>query len=336
MDHPPYKFIANGLKDGMVIPFFGAAASAIYRPEKAHWEPGKPYLPFGSELAATLAERAGYRTADKAHEAALTEMLQAIEGKAAGFPLDLVKEVIEPVLRKYVGASLSLALVASWAEHVQGHRQDLDRELREAFAIECEPGMLHRKLCEVEATKLYITTNYDDLLEKALKPRKPHIVIDRGDKGLFVTTHEQSPRRVSTSGSALHDVLYPSEAEDSSRPVLFKIHGSVDKSTKSNDSFLVTEEDYIDFLSRTPDRYMPSYVGGLLDGKRILFLGYSLEDWNVRVIIRRFIQKKDSSQKSWAIVRGHSDVEQDIWKTRNLNIYSMDLVEFTNELASYL
>ena len=45
---PPYGFIANGLKKGRIIPFFGAAASAVYRPPNAEWEPGKPFLPLAA------------------------------------------------------------------------------------------------------------------------------------------------------------------------------------------------------------------------------------------------------------------------------------------------
>jgi hypothetical protein len=33
MVEPPYKFIAEGQKAGEVVPFFGAAASAVYRPD---------------------------------------------------------------------------------------------------------------------------------------------------------------------------------------------------------------------------------------------------------------------------------------------------------------
>jgi hypothetical protein len=56
---PPFGPIADGLKDGQVIPFFGAAASAVYRPPTEQWEPGKPFMPFASELASTLVDAAG-------------------------------------------------------------------------------------------------------------------------------------------------------------------------------------------------------------------------------------------------------------------------------------
>jgi hypothetical protein len=42
---PPYQFIAEGLLAGEVIPFFGAAASAVYRPMDEPWRPGKPFIP---------------------------------------------------------------------------------------------------------------------------------------------------------------------------------------------------------------------------------------------------------------------------------------------------
>lgn len=57
---PPYKFIADGLKEGTVVPFFGAAASAGYRPKGEAWKPGSPFMPFGGELAVSLANAASY------------------------------------------------------------------------------------------------------------------------------------------------------------------------------------------------------------------------------------------------------------------------------------
>lgn len=52
---PPYGYIADGLIAGDVVPFFGAAASAVYRPKNEQWDVGKPFMPFGEELATVLA-----------------------------------------------------------------------------------------------------------------------------------------------------------------------------------------------------------------------------------------------------------------------------------------
>jgi hypothetical protein len=115
------------------------------------------------------------------------------------------------------------------------------------------------------------------------------------------------------------------------------MHGSIDRTNRHNDSFLITEEDYVDFLGRPAGSYVPPYVDGLIEGKDFLFLGYSLKDWNVRVILRKLLRRTGVGQvRFWAIVSGPSNVEQEVWQAHNLNVYSMDLVSFATKLAKYL
>jgi hypothetical protein len=302
---PPYEIIADGLKAGEVVPFFGAAASAVYN------RPPHPAMPFGTELAATLARAASYPAVDEPHD---------------------------------------LALVASWFEHVQGNRRRLNGKLHEAFAVPGTPGLLHEKLAAIAATRLYVTTNYDDLPEQALAPRTPHLIIDRGDKGLRVVVQGKtsppgsapvgagtSPLSAASTGDDLYGLLNDPQTNEPSHPVLFKMHGSVDHADPRNDCYLITEEDYVDFLGRAGGKYIPPYISALMDGKDFLFLGYSLEDWNVRVILRKLLTRPVSGGvKFWAVVDGPNEIQQQVWQAQNLNIYPMDLLVFADKLAQYL
>jgi hypothetical protein len=356
--NPPYKFIADGLRAGEVIPFFGAAASAVYRPQNETWQPGKPFMPFGSELARILASDSSYPASDAAYNLALADLLGAVRSLGANIPADQVEATIAPVLREHVGRPPDLALIASWAEHVQGHRRAVNRELRQSFAVEAQPGLLHTLLAGIEGTQVYITTNYDDLLERALTARTPHVIVDRGEKGLWVAAAGGISQRVASTGRELHALLNNPRTLRPSHPIIFKMHGSIDRAMARNDSYLITEEDYVDFLGRAGGSYVPPYIAGLIEGKDFLFLGYSLEDWNVRVILRKLLkrarqtrdgQARDKETEAtedpideevevrfWAIVRGRSDVEQEVWQAQNLNIYPMDLCKFAEELANRL
>jgi len=299
-ENPPYRIIADELKNGGVIPFFGAAASAICRPDGETWGPGKPFTPFGNELAATFASDAEYPMSD--------------------------------------GRLPDLALVTSYTEHVKINRRYVDRKLREYFSVDAKPSDLHAKLGAIEAAKLYVTTNYDDLIEQALAARRPHVVVDRGNGGLLVRVAGNTARQMSPIGDELHKSLHDPDPriDQPSRPIVFKLHGSVDKSDKRNDAYLITEEDYVDFLGRTGDSYiLPPYLAGLMEGKAFLFLGYSLTDWNVRVILRKIL-KENPDRRIWAIVTGQSAAEQELWQARYLTIYPMDLRVFAKELAAHL
>jgi hypothetical protein len=295
---PPYGLIASGLKRGGVIPFFGAAASAIYnRQPNEPWQPGKPFMPFGGELAMTLAGEASY-------------------------PEDLISNTMD------------LAQIASWVEHVQGDRDDINDTLRRSFGVECNPGDLHQAISRIEKVQLFITTNYDDLLEKALASRQPHVIIDHGSHGLWVTAFGEEPERVTPTGGRIEELLN----KEPIRPILFKMHGSINKADAEKDSYLITEEDYVDFLGRDGGHYVPTYISKLMRGKKVLFLGYSLADWNVRVILRKLLKgtRTAPAVRCWAIVSGHSPAAQQIWHAQKLNIYPMDLLDFAKQLASYL
>jgi hypothetical protein len=298
---PPYGFIANGLKKGRIVPFFGAAASAVCRPPNEPWEPGKAFMPFGSELALTLA-------------------------KAANFPKNLIT------------GSPDLALIASWAEHVQGTRDYVNDNLHKSFAVECSPGELQKIITGIETTRLFITTNYDDLLEKALAPRQPHLIVDRGNQGLWVTAAGKEPEQVAPTGDRLYQLLNDEKTQLPSHPIVFKMHGSVDKVDADNDCYLITEEDYVDILGRDSGYYAPPYVDALMKGKDFLFLGYSLADWNVRVILRKLLKRTTAAKpvRCWAIVGGKTHVAQQVWQAQNLNIYPMDLLQFARELGGHL
>ena len=144
MDDPPrYDFIAGGLKNGEVIPFFGAAASAVCRSANETWKPGSAFMPFGAELAATLAKAASYTAAEKAYKKAIADLSSAVEGinwhceGDRDLMLSELSRVAEKgsqsalalVLNDYLGTPPDLAFVASWAEHVQGNRRAIDRKL---------------------------------------------------------------------------------------------------------------------------------------------------------------------------------------------------------------
>jgi hypothetical protein len=114
------------------------------------------------------------------------------------------------------------------------------------------------------------------------------------------------------------------------------MHGTVDLANPKNDSFLVTEEDYVDFLGRDQGNYIPPYLFGLMQDKNFLFLGYSLADWNVRVIMHKLLKQSAERPRFWAIVRGRSDIEEMVWQSKDVNIYPMDIRVFSEKLAEFL
>jgi hypothetical protein len=153
-------------------------------------------------------------------------------------------------------------------------------------------------------------------------PRHPHVLVDRLDKGLWVYEQDAAPEPVHPNN--LEDRLGDPQTGEPTAPIVFKLHGSIDRKNCDNDTYLITEEDYADFLGRAQENYIPAYIKRLMAGKPLLFLGYSLEDWNVRIILSRLLRspKDDDDRRNesryWAVVRGRNDAEQRVWQAKNL------------------
>jgi hypothetical protein len=114
---------------------------------------------------------------------------------------------------------------------------------------------------------LVITTNYDKLFEKALTQagKEPSVIVYQKDR--------LRPPPIRSDPDADH-------------PLILKLHGDVDMV----DDIVITDEDYIDFIGRMNDKDpfnpIPMYVRERLTRWSTLFIGYSLMDYNLRLLFR--------------------------------------------------
>jgi hypothetical protein len=115
------------------------------------------------------------------------------------------------------------------------------------------------------------------------------------------------------------------------------MHGTVDRQVSERDQYVIAEDDYIDFLTRmTKNKAIPSIFTELFPDRHFLFLGYSLRDWNLRVVLNR-IQTSSmdySEYNSWAIQFQPSPLERRFWEKRDVLLYDMDLKTFIEELMN--
>jgi hypothetical protein len=119
---------------------------------------------------------------------------------------------------------------------------------------------------------LYITTNYDDFMVRALRNRnkKPKQELCRWNKAV-----KEEP-----SVFDYEPVFTPSPDE----PVVFHLHGH----TGVPESLVLTEDDYLDFLMNISkdQNLIPPRIQRAFRETSLLFLGYQLADWNFRVLFR--------------------------------------------------
>jgi hypothetical protein len=295
------RIVGRRLREGKVVPFLGAGANLCGRPTDADWLKDK-YLPSGAELAAYLAGLYAYPPKEAPELIRVSQYIQAVLGGNV-----------------------------------------LYDELRRLFTKSYEPTALHQLLAAIPAAvrkwqqegedslfQLIITTNYDDALEVAFGRAKEEFdlvtyVVRGSDRGKFI---HQRP-----DGSA--DVIeQPNIYRGLSlkkRTVILKIHGAVDRLNALRDSYVITEDNYIDYLAQTDiSNLLPAALVGTMKESHFLFLGYSLADWNLRVILQRIWGEMPFEEQltSWAIQRAPSHLEERLWRKRNVDILDVDLAEY--------
>jgi hypothetical protein len=128
--------------------------------------------------------------------------------------------------------------------------------------------------------------------------------------------------------------------------IVYKIHGTFGGNAATRARYgvrvkpdvTITEDDYIDFL-RTHDSEkvklgVPKLVKRLLVPSTLLFLGYSLQDWDFRTIYRSLISElpKHDKRKSFAILTEPSPGWVTYWTKQEVEIVRMDVYAFCDEL----
>jgi SIR2-like domain len=304
-----YSLVAELLVDGEIVPFLGAGANLADRPDGARWEPGA-FLPSGRELAGALAERSRYPQPGEA---------------------DLLR------VSQYVGAIL-------------GEGQ-LYRYLHSIFDADYPPTSLHRALARVPALLrsrgrsqvILVTTNYDDLLERALREATEAFDVvwyeaKRGPlRGRFVHRLQSGDvvpieRPNKYTGLALEE-----------RPVVLKLHGAIDRDDAKRDSYVVTEDSYIDYLmGGDVGEQLPVSVRERMAESHFLFLGYSMRDWNLRVVLNRIWGAQQLDLKSWAVQLepadpGAREIEEALWRDRgDVDLLYVPLKDYVTQLEAEL
>lgn len=160
--------------------------------------------------------------------------------------------------------------------------------------------------------KVIVTTNYDRLFERALH--------DCG-KEEFRLVYDQE------LGVHSKDML---EDPTPDRPLLFKIHGDLD----DEDSIVITDEDYIRFVQRMsekdPCHPIPWAVRTYMRKWPVLFVGYSLRDYNLRLLFLTLRWQLDPAKfpVSYSVDLSPDPLIRKVWKDQYVTFVVKNLWEF--------
>jgi DNA-binding SARP family transcriptional activator len=197
-----------------------------------------------------------------------------------------------------------------------------------------EPGPIHRLLARIPVVlrergapyQLIVTTAFDGGIERAFA--------DAGEELDVVTYIAAGPMR----GRFVHSppdaeprtVDVPNAYADLSlerRTVLLRLRGVADPSPdRILESLVVTEDDHIDYPGASElEGAIPVTLAARLRRSHLLFFGYDLADWNLRLVVNRLRGGRAAPYASWAVRAAPSALELAFW--RHLDVRAVEVDE---------
>lgn len=304
------KKVIEKVANGRLVPFLGAGVNLTDRPIGSYYRRGK-YLPNGQELALDLAYKFNYPWDDSRN-----------------------------LLRVSAYASLEDEL-------------ELYRHLHEVFDADYPPTVVHEFFAQLPGVmrakgytnpfQLIVTTNYDDVLERAFAAAgEPfHVVYyARAVKDPLVHGKFMHLKPDGTSKMITDPVTYselPISGESVECTTILKIHGAVNRGSWEESNFVITEDDYIKYLAGMDDTNgIPVFLERKMRNSSFLFLGYSLSDWNLRVLLYRIFDERSRQTPSWAVLNKFEKLDEKFWEKRNVDFFNAPLDKYIFGLQRWL
>src|SRR5215212_4213935 len=255
------KFIANKVAANKCILFLGSAIHAPSPQDSKYTYTKDKCPPIGSQLAELLAQVSGF--------------------------VDSSKDDLQRVSQHYEYTLKRNSLVTEIINHVSQGK---------------EPSPVLSALAALRFP-LVITTNYDNLYERAIdavNKEKAIAAARAAGQGVDEQAIEAATRGQYDLCIYSRDKKVPTidcaRKLDPERPYILKIHGDIGVSS----SIVITDEDYIHFVMRMSDTEPhhpigPNVATHLIENN-ILFIGYRLTDYNLRLLFKTLRWKKDVSE----------------------------------------
>ena len=240
---------------------------------------------------------------------------------------------------------LDLARVSQYVATMNGWGPLYD-ELHNRFEAAIEPQPVHRFLARLASIvrqhgamhPLIVSGRYDLAIERAFEEAGEEL-----DVVTYVATgpfrgkfwHRppgEEPRPIDVPNT------YATELTLERRSVLLKLHGAVDPFPEREwESFVITEDDYIDYLGRADvAAAVPVALAARLRRSHFLFLGYEMVDWNLRLVMHRVWGDRPVAYRSWAVDPEPTPLERAFWRRFDIDVLAVEPDEYVGRLERRL
>jgi len=268
-----WNTLLDNIEDGECTPFLGPGVTA-------------DLLPNPEEVAYTLAAENNYPFANSDSLPHVAQFIGTVDNRR------LRKELLRILA---TGFKARLGLKSAPEDRRRGLVEIItasDWSTRSQERLESE---LHHQLAEL-ALPLYITTNLDNCMALALQAT--------GRPARQITIPWREP--VQAQARRPHYDLEPPPSPE--QPVIVHLFGTEEDLL----SLVLTEDDYLDYLARIARDYeylLPTSVHEALASTTLLFLGYRLEDLDLKVIMRGLLTHLDLAR--WGMLHVAVQIEAD-------------------------
>ena len=258
----------------------------------------------------------------------------------------------------------SLTGIADYYESMSG-RESLWQTLSLVIARKKHLTRTHKMLAaaadahfkQAEALDyLIITTNYDCLMEDALDARGvPYVVLStRCSDHKVLVRFSKTVSSKSDEAQRVAEIKRLTERNSERYPnaftlqkprslvVLYKIHGDLcpELDQKTGDGVIISDNDYVNYISQmnTQEGTIPVQVSDLMRSKPFLFLGYSLNDWNVRSIFQTIREKRyaDNEVSDFSVMYSVRDYEKIFFQRNNVLIFKTNLNAYVDGVLRFV
>ena len=317
------------------------------------------YPPSAGELAHLFSLLSSYTTFER--------VVERVRGNFGEYPFGATgEEQIESLklLAKVTGVANPpevLTGITSYYESISG-RGGLWNSLSSVIARKKKPTPTHKLLAAAAkyhlAQKytldyLIITTNYDCLMEQALDDLGvPYVVLltRKADQKVVVRFSENIPNADDlkrhhmgpNNGHYAHNFVLQMFGEPRYLVVIYKIHGCLSEKLQREeaDGVVISDTDYVQYIKQMGqgNGLIPAHVNNLMHGKEFLFMGYSLNDWNVRSIFETVREKRNLSSdgQDYSVMRDVTPFEEVFFRRNDVMIFQTDLSHFAGRVVGGL
>ncbi len=347
-----YRKIIDAFKNGNVVPFFGPGINSQFytdltlnlakfvqeRLRHDNRENDLQNEQLIQHLIGIPCSRCHYWPKDRPPECPLLKSRDESE-KRENCPLYIEQELaVSKINLRYLSQYYILTIDAV---DLYNKLDDILKRLEQQY----QPSSLHRFLAQLPRImyahkypksspgfpfQLIVTTNYDDMLERAFRDEQQSFdvvfyIADGPEKGKFKhKTYEGELRLIDTSEYDQLPLLKQQGNSQPPRPIILKLFGSCEKVWENK--FVATEQ-HIAYLISTLKQNLPMSLTRILkqaNENHILFMGYSPSDSDLQLLMNCLWPNNRMPAKSWLLHPAKpGKLEKKLWEERNVTTIEM-------------